>query len=192
MTLNPPADNAKLAYNLAAADIEVDGNDTALVIGGGGATNFGSLGMYKALHKGGKLDNLEKVGGTSSGSKFSHLIAMGLKGDELDPYTLDEDFSYLSKIDRASELLALPGNILGKKNGIFVGDDIRQWAEHVSAKRVGKPDISFAQMHEWREKARESLETGDVSFFDTKAREAFVQEEKYGHRYDKFNNLKTQ
>jgi len=195
MVTNPPIQShltaREIASSLAKETVTLPNETKYLAFAGGGATAFAELGVYNALYDNDKLGALEEVAGTSAGSMMAGLVALGYHGDEFIPLTVDQDFSILTSLEGTSEKLALLPNLLGKKSGIFTGDSIGKWMEHAITKRIGHPEMTFEELHQWREEAKKSIETGDLSFFETKAREAFPREKIYANRYEQFHNIKA-
>lgn len=189
---NATAPNHKeLALKLATEEVELPEKIKYLAFAGGGATAFAELGVYNALHDNGELENLEAVSGTSAGSMMATLVALGYRGDDFKPLTVEQDFSILTSFEETSEKLALLPNLLGDKKGIFTGDGLNNWIEHAIAKRTGHPKMTFEELHQWREAAAKSQATGDLSFFNSKAEQALDGKniEELSEQYEKFHNI---
>lgn len=163
---------------------------TKLAFSGGGSTAFTELGIFNALEDNGRIGKLEEVAGTSAGSMMAGLVAFGYRGDECNPMTINQDFSWFTSFEKSREKLNVLPNMLGHKQGIFTGQPLRGWMEHAIAKRTGKPDMTFEELHQWRIEAKKSVETGNMQFFEDAAREAFTADLRgeFERKYKDFNN----
>jgi predicted acylesterase/phospholipase RssA len=153
-----------------------------IAFGGGGAAAFAELGAFNALYDAKRTRDLQSISGTSAGAMMGSLVAFGFRGDEFAPFTRDFDFSSITAFNTGHEKLNAIPNIL-TKTGIFSGRPLKRWVESAIAVKTGKPDMSFAEMHQWKEEAERSLETGDLQFFEDALRESYTRDEIYMQRY---------
>jgi len=188
MTTNPPINLRNLTRELARDVAPINKSPEYIAFGGGGATAFAELGVFNALDDGGATKNLKGIAGTSAGAMMGGLIALGYRGKELEPLTVDQDFGYFTSFQSNTEKWHLIGNMLGPRQGIFTGNAIGGWMEHAIAQRLGKPDMSFEELAQWQQEAQKSTTTGNLDFFEKAYQQAKASETKFNHQYSPYIN----
>jgi len=158
-----------------------------LAFSGGGAMAFAELGAAMALYDAGQLDNIQQDAGTSAGSMMALLWSLGYRGDDLLPMTVDQNFARFTSFDHPREVLSAVGNILGEKQGIFTGKCLQEWAQHAIAKRTGNPEMSFAEMQEWIDRATRYNDE-DKKFFEAAYEQSIVRESALRERFENYSN----
>lgn len=136
-----------------------------LAISGAGGLGFTLLGMVDALQDAGKLDELEKVSGTSAGAMMALLVCLGYRDGDLEKVAMTQDFEKFTDLD-AREVLRMPRNIINK--GMFSGKELEGYCHYLLAKRTGMPEMNFQQLHEHIEAAKNN----DLTYFEGQYTEA--------------------
>ncbi|NCG21315.1 MAG: hypothetical protein GWP91_20085 [Rhodobacterales bacterium] len=114
---------------------------------GGGSKGIAYCGALKVLEEAGVYPNhIHRVAGTSSGSLFAVLVAVGFTADELRDLLYDTDLVALmrdARFGRMSELFNL-FTIYGFNPGFR----LMEWLGDLLEQRVGAADVTFKQLYE--------------------------------------------
>ncbi len=118
-----------------------------LAFEGGGSKGIAYCGALKVLEESGVYPNhIHRVAGTSSGSLFATLVAMGFTADELRDLLYETDLVALmrdARFGRLSELINL-FTIYGFNPGFR----LMEWLGKLLEDRVGAADVTFLQLYE--------------------------------------------
>jgi NTE family protein len=114
-----------------------------LVFEGAGIRGIAYSGAVKELEERNILKNVQRVGGTSSGSIIALLIAIGYRSEEISsivsntPYHKFNDgrFFFIGGINRVN-----------KYYGWYLGKHFEQWLAELIKKKVGDENITFLQL----------------------------------------------
>lgn len=144
-----------------------------LVFQGGAVKGIAYVGAYRALIQAGlKLEQLERVAGTSAGAINAMFICMGYTPNEmftlLDTLNfktfLDQDkvdirsvlfdlkdqkgSGFFAKSTSHSVTLSHASSILSQAFGLFEGEVLRLWVEDLIYKKTGIEHLTFAELHQ--------------------------------------------
>jgi len=157
---------------IALAPVKIE-DIKQLVFQGGGVKGIAYVGAYRALLQAGlKLEQIERVAGTSAGAINAMLISMGYTPDEM--FTLLETLNFKTfldqdKVDIRSAVLDLKdqkgsgfftkstshsftlsgaSSILNQAFGLFEGEVLRLLIEDLIYKKTGIAHLTFAELHQ--------------------------------------------
>lgn len=120
-------------------------NYTNLVLEGGGVRGLAYAGVFSVLEEKHVLQQIEKVGGSSAGAIAGFMVCLGYDAGEID--------SLMQQLP-VQQFNDGRGGLLGKYKrvkhdfGIYEGKKFEQWLQHLAAIKTGKPNITFAELHQ--------------------------------------------
>ncbi len=145
---------------------------------GAGVTGVAYTGAVHALYAAGLLSNVKRFAGTSSGAIVATACALGYRGAILEEIAVKHDFKSFC---RTNGTWWRNRKINFARDGIFSGGEIRRWINNLCAKRIGQDALSFADLEEYRVKAK----ANERYFFEQKYR--WAMEHKAHFRRHSYN-----
>lgn len=135
-----------------------------LVLKGAGVRGSAYLGLVKGLEEAGLLAGIKRVAGSSAGGIMALMIGLGMTSEEIQAEMNSINFKQFQDYPNQSwaEFLAIRGGgkaaletfehaivaMNSEKRGAYQGDFFMAWAEKIVAKRLGKPNATFRDLHE--------------------------------------------
>ena len=118
-----------------------------LVFEGGGVRGIAYVGALRVLQERGVLADIQRVGGTSVGAITALLLALNYTPDEMETVLTslnmgqfnDGQWLFVGGLARTS-----------RRYGWYRGERFNRWLETLVARKTGNPNLTFAQLHNWR------------------------------------------
>jgi NTE family protein len=129
------------AFSCSALAQEV----TNLVLEGAGIRGVAYVGAIKYLEEKGKIQNIDKVAGTSAGAIAALAITLGYNSKEI------EDLIYKTKLQKFNDgkFFFIGGFArLNRNYGWYRGKAFMRWLEKMIEDKTGNKDITFQGMHD--------------------------------------------
>jgi len=117
-----------------------------LCLSGGGIKFLAYCGSLKALEEHNIAPTINEIIGTSAGSIFALLMAIGCTSEELEEIALTYDFS--SFLDYNKINLVEDGKRLIEKYGICEGKNITEFCDNLVKKKLDIENITFMKLYE--------------------------------------------
>lgn len=107
---------------------------------GGGIRGIAYIGCLFALENRGLLDynNIDRISGTSIGSLFATLLAVGYTASEMQSEVLDADFNTFKEINISRFIT---------NYGLDSGSKFVTWIETLLDRKIGNKDITFIELY---------------------------------------------
>ena len=116
-----------------------------MVFEGAGIRGVAYAGAVQELEKQGKLDFLEKVGGTSAGAITALAMALGYSGKEVEELVSNTKFKQFND----GEFIFIGGiTRMFRKYGWYKHKKFRKWLKQIIAAKTGDAEITFQAMHD--------------------------------------------
>jgi len=116
-----------------------------MVFEGAGIRGIAYAGAVQELEKQGKLDYLEKVGGTSAGAITALAISLGCTGKEAEELVADTKFKQFND----GEFIFIGGiTRMFKKYGWYKHKKFRKWLKKIIEAETGDADITLKTLHD--------------------------------------------
>lgn len=116
-----------------------------LVFEGAGIRGIAYCGVVQEMESKKMMDNVEKVGGTSSGAVVALTLSLGYTGKEIENIILQTNFKKLND----GRFFFIGGiNRMKKYFGWYRGKRAAHWLEKIIKEKTGNPDITFEEMHQ--------------------------------------------
>jgi NTE family protein len=115
-----------------------------IVFEGAGIRGVAFVGALQELHENGKLQNLEKIGGTSAGAIAALTLALGYTPAEI------EKVIYETKLQKFNDgQFFFIGGItrLNRNYGWYRGNAFTRWIEGIIDNKTGNSEITFEELH---------------------------------------------
>jgi len=135
-----------------------------LVFEGGGVKGSAYVGVIEVLAEKSVLAGAKRVAGSSAGGIVALMLALGMSAEEIRAEMDSMEFSKFQDYPNQtwSEFLGVPGRIgghfrsleqtlvglLSNQRGPYQGDYFTAWAEKLIARKLGKPNATFRDLHE--------------------------------------------
>jgi len=133
-----------------------------IVVAPCGIAGLAYAGAINKLDDAKALTHLENVVGVSSGSYSAWIIALGYRGDTLADILKSKKFTDFATADLREIRRMLSGQTISNE-GVFSGEKLRQWAQQLTARRLGHADLTFSDLQTYQAQA----EKGNIEFFET-------------------------
>jgi NTE family protein len=91
------------------------------------------------------MDNVQKVGGTSSGAIMALLVSLGYSGGEIEKMIGETNFK---KFNDGNFLVFGGVNRMKNYFGWYKGKKLRNWLGKIVEKKTGNADITFEELHQ--------------------------------------------
>ncbi len=116
-----------------------------LVLEGGGIRGIAYGGALAELQQAGILPQIKRVAGTSAGAIQAALLAVGYSPEEITAITFKTPIQKFSD----GRFIFLGGlHRLQNRYGWYRGEKFKIWLEKLIAAKTGKPNLTFAQLHQ--------------------------------------------
>ena len=116
-----------------------------LVFEGAGIRGIAYCGVVQEMESKKIMDNIEKVGGTSSGAIVALTISLGYTGKEIENIILKTNFKKLND----GKYFFIGGiNRINKYFGWYRGKRVEHWLEKIIKEKTGDQNITFEEMHQ--------------------------------------------
>lgn len=116
-----------------------------LVFEGAGIRGIAYCGVVQEMEAKKMMENIEKVGGTSSGAIVALTIALGYSGKEIENIISQTNFKKLND----GKYFFIGGiNRISKYYGWYRGKRVEHWLENIIKEKTGDANISFEQLHQ--------------------------------------------
>jgi len=116
-----------------------------LVFEGAGIRGIAYCGAVQELETKKMMQNIEKVGGTSSGAMVALTISLGYTGKEIENIISKTNFKKLND----GKFFFIGGiNRMNKYFGWYRGKRISHWIEKIIKEKTGNENITFGEMHQ--------------------------------------------
>ena len=116
-----------------------------LVFEGAGIRGIAYCGAVQELETKKMMQNIEKVGGTSSGAMVALTISLGYTGKEIENIISKTNFKKLND----GKFFFIGGiNRMNKYFGWYRGKRISHWIEKIIKEKTGNENITFEELHQ--------------------------------------------
>lgn len=116
-----------------------------LVFEGAGIRGIAYCGALMEMEKDGKMTEVQRVAGTSSGAITASLISVGYTADEIYEVIGETNFG---KFNDGGWFFIGGFHRLKKKLGYYKGDRFTHWLEDLIEEKTGSKDITFLQLYQ--------------------------------------------
>lgn len=116
-----------------------------LVFEGAGIRGIAYAGAIQELEEQGKLDHLEKVGGTSAGAITALAIALGYNGEEVERLVTNTRFRQFND----GQFIFIGGiTRMFRKYGWYKHKKFRKWLKNIVESKTGDQDMTLQALHD--------------------------------------------
>jgi NTE family protein len=115
-----------------------------LVFEGAGIRGIAYAGAISGMESGNMMEQIEKVGGTSSGAIVALALSLGYSGKEIQNIIAETNFK---KFNDGHYLFIGGMNRTNKYFGWYRGNRFESWLEKIIAQKTGSADITFEELH---------------------------------------------
>src|SRR5438067_9370804 len=117
---------------------------TNMVFEAAGIRGIAYCGAIQEMESKKLMNNIEKVGGTSSGAIMALAVALGYSGDEIEKLIGVTNFR---KFNDGNYLFVGGISRMKKYFGWYRGKKLEKWLSEMIAQKTGDPNITFAGLH---------------------------------------------
>lgn len=118
---------------------------TNIVFEGAGVRGIAYCGAIQALESKKMMDNIERVGGTSSGAIVALTISLGYSGKDIENIILQTNFK---KFNDGNYFFIGGINRINKYFGWYRGKRVQNWLERIIKEKTGNENITFEELHQ--------------------------------------------
>lgn len=116
-----------------------------LVFEGAGIRGIAYAGAISDLEKGGMIENVQRVGGTSAGAITAMMLSLSYTASEISSLINSTSFQ---KFNDGKFGIIGGINRLNKYYGWYRGKKFERWLSAIIAAKTSDPDITFGQLHQ--------------------------------------------
>lgn len=115
-----------------------------IVFEGAGIRGIAYAGVIAELEKHHKINNIEKVGGTSAGAITALMLSLSYSSQEMADIVSGTNFK---KFNDGRFMFFGGINRMKNKFGWYRGDKFTKWISEIIENKTGNPDITFEELH---------------------------------------------
>jgi len=116
-----------------------------LVFEGAGVRGIAYCGAIQAMESKKMMDNIERVGGTSSGAVVALTISLGYSGKDIENIILQTNFK---KFNDGNYFFIGGITRINKYFGWYRGKRVQKWLEKIIKEKTGNENITFEGLHQ--------------------------------------------